>query len=114
MWRRMAGLALVSLAAGGGVPGASVRREAVVAALVTHRVAVEINGQRQLPGEAFVRTARAAGAKFTFGHCAVGTPAADDCFGIRERVGLSWRDMYVPGHEPARGARPRPESGVAR
>ena len=88
------------------------RQQAVIDAAVRHRVAVEINGARQLPGEAFVRKAKAAGAKFTFGHCAVGTPAADYCFGIRERVGLSWRDMYVPGHEPTRGARTRPDAGV--
>jgi hypothetical protein len=80
--------------------------------LVKHRVAVEIDGVRQLPGEAFVRKAKTAGAKFTLGHCAVDTPAADYCFGIRERVGLSWRDMYVPGHEPPRGARIRPDAGV--
>jgi hypothetical protein len=88
------------------------RQRAVLDALVKHRVAVEIDGVRQLPGEAFVRKAKAAGAKFTLGHCAVDTPAADYCFGIRERVGLSWRDMYVPGHEPTRAARTRPDAGV--
>jgi hypothetical protein len=85
-----------------------VRQQAVIDALVKHRVAVEIDGVRQLPSEAFVRKAKAAGARFTLGHCAVDTPAADYCFGIRERVGLSWRDMYQPGHVPPRGASATP------
>ena len=68
-------------------------------------VAIEINGRLKLPSEAFVRKAKAAGAKFTFGECTLGTPAADYCFGVREAVGLSWRDMLEPGHQPTRGAR---------
>jgi hypothetical protein len=40
--------------------------------------------------------------------CAVDTPAADHCFGIRERVGLFWRDMYQPGHVAPRGANVKP------
>jgi hypothetical protein len=88
------------------------RQQQIIDAAVKHRVAIEINGLRQLPGEAFVRKAKAAGAKFTLGHCAVNTPAADYCFDLREKVGLSWRDMYVPGHVPPRGASAQPTPGV--
>ena len=88
------------------------RQQQIIDAAVANRVAIEINGALQLPDEAFVRKARAAGAKFTLGHCAVDTPAADYCFGLRERVGLSWRDMYQPGHVPPRGANATPTVGV--
>jgi hypothetical protein len=88
------------------------RQQAVIEALVAHRVAIEINGALQLPGEAFVRKAKAVGARFTLGGCAVGTPAADYCFGLREKAGLSWRDMYQPGHVPPRGAKPMPTSAM--
>lgn len=88
------------------------RQQAIIDVLVEHRVAVEINGALQLPGDAFVRKARAAGVRFTLGRCAVDTPAGDYCFGLREKVGLSWRDMYVPGHVPPRGAKAQPSAGV--
>ena len=88
------------------------RQQQVIDAAVANHVAIEINGARQLPGDAFVRKARAAGAKFTLGHCAVDTPAADYCFGIREAVGLSRREMYKPGHVPPRGANWKPDAGV--
>jgi hypothetical protein len=88
------------------------RQQQVLDAAIANRVAIEINGARQLPGEAFVRKAKAAGAKFTLGHCAVDTPAADYCFGIREAVGLTWRDMYEPGHVPPRGATWKSDAGV--
>ncbi len=74
-------------------------------AAIANHVAIEINGALKLPAEAFVRKAKAAGATFTLGQCALDTPAADYCFGLREAVGLSWRDMYEPGHQPTRGAK---------
>jgi Domain of Unknown Function (DUF1080) len=82
-----------------------VHQQRLIEAAVRNTVAIEINGRLKLPSEAFVRKAKAAGAKFTFGECTLGTPAADYCFGIQEAVGLSWRDMYQPGHQPTRGAR---------
>ena len=81
------------------------RQQQVLDAAVANHVAIEINGALQLPGEAFVRKAKAAGARFTLGRCAVDTPAGDYCFGIREAVGLSWRDMYEPGHQPTAARR---------
>ena len=90
------------------------RQQQVLDAAVANHVAIEINGALKLPGEAFVRKAKAAGARFTLGRCAVDTPDGDYCFGIREAVGLSWRDMYEPGHHahPRRQARELPDAGV--
>jgi len=81
------------------------RQQKLIDAAVAKHVALEINGRLKLPGEAFVRKAKAAGAKFTLGECAVDTPAGAWCFDLVEKAGLTWRDMYEPGHEPTRGAR---------
>ena len=72
-----------------------------------HRVAIEINGRRgSCPAKRScarprprARSSRSVTAPST-------AAAADYCFGIREAVGLSWRDMYEPGHVPPRGAKP--------
>lgn len=84
------------------------RMQRVIAAAVKHHVAIEINARYKIPSERFVRLARAAGAKFTIG--TNNTSAAD--YGdwsypldIQRRVGLSWKDMWVPGHEPSRAQR---------
>ena len=81
------------------------RVQQLIDAAVAKKVAIEINGRLQLPGEAFVRKAKAAGAKFTLGECAVDTPAGAYCFDLVEKAGLGWRDMYEPGHEPPRALR---------
>jgi hypothetical protein len=83
------------------------RLQQVIDAAVRAGVALEINGRLQLPGAAFVQKAKAAGARFTLGECAVGTPAGDWCFALVEQAGLDWRHMYVPGHAPPRAARAR-------
>ena len=88
------------------------RQQQVIDAAVRHHVAIEINGALRLPGEAFVRKAKAAGATFTLGRCAVDTPAGDYCFDLREKTGLSWRNMYEPGHVPPRGASAAPTPAV--
>lgn len=84
------------------------RMQRIIAAAVKHGVAIEINARYQLPSEKFIRLAKAAGAKFTIG--TNNTSAAD--YGdwsypmaMQEKIGLTWRDMYVPGHEPSRAQR---------
>lgn len=94
-----------NLAAQSDAAWSEARVQKLVDAAVAHQVAFEINGRLKLPGEAFVRKAKAAGAKFTLGECALDTPAGDYCFDLVERAGLSWRDMFEPGHVPTRGAR---------
>lgn len=83
------------------------RTQQVIDAAVEAKVAIEINGRRQLPGESFVKRAKAAGATFTLGDCAVDTPAGTYCFDLVEKAGLNWRNMYVPGYAPPRAAAPR-------
>ncbi len=84
------------------------RMQQVIAAAVSHGVAIEINARFKLPSERFIRLAKAAGAKFTIG--TNNTSAAD--FGdwsypmeIQRKLDLTWRDMWVPGHAPSRAQR---------
>lgn len=94
-----------ALAAQRGAIWTEARTQQVIDAAVQAKVAFEINGRLQLPGEAFVRKAKAAGATFTLGDCAVDTAAGAYCFDLVEKAGLTWRHMYVPGHAPPRAAR---------
>lgn len=84
------------------------RMQQVIDAAVKHGVAIEINARYKLPSEAFIRLAKAAGAKFTIG--TNNTSAAD--FGdwsypmaMQQKVGLTWKDMWLPGHQPSRAQR---------
>ena len=84
------------------------RMQRIIAAAVKHGVAIEINARYKLPSEKFIRLAKAAGAKFTIG--TINTSAAD--YGDwsyplarQKKIGLTWRDMYVPGHEASRSQR---------
>ena len=84
------------------------RMERIVTAAVKHRVAIEINARYKLPSERFISLAKAAGAKFTFG---TNNTSAKD-FGdwtypleMQRKAGLTWKDMFVPGHQPSRAQR---------
>ncbi len=81
------------------------RMQKVIDAAVSSHVAIEINGRFRLPSPAFLKLAKASGAKFTFG---TNNAGAED-FGewnyplqMQKELGLSWQDMYVPGHSPSR------------
>jgi histidinol phosphatase-like PHP family hydrolase len=80
----------------------------VIAAAVESGVAIEINARYKLPSERFLKLAKAAGAKFTIG--TNNTSSSD--FGdwtypldMQQKVGLSWKNMWVPGHGPSRAQR---------
>jgi hypothetical protein len=84
------------------------RMQKVIAAAVESGVAIEINARYKLPSERFLRLAKAAGAKFTIG--TNNTSSSD--FGdwtypleMQQKVGLSWKSMWVPGHAPSRAQR---------
>jgi len=84
------------------------RMQKVIAAAVQHGVAIEINARYKIPSEHFIRLAKAAGAKFTIG---TNNTSAKD-YGdwsypmeMQKKVGLTWKDMWVPGHEPSRAQR---------
>lgn len=76
------------------------RMTRVVTAAVRNRVAIELNDLRHLPSPAFVRLAKAAGCKFTFG---TNNTSPKDLgrseYGLRmiRECNLGWQDFFVPG-----------------
>jgi len=84
------------------------RMARVIDAAVKSGVAIEINGRYKLPSEAFLRLAKARGAKFTFG---TNNGGADDLgdwsypLEMQRKLDLKWTDMFVPGHQPSRARR---------
>jgi hypothetical protein len=84
------------------------RMRRVIAAAAEAGVAIELNARFKLPSEEFVRLAHAAGVRFTIG---TNNAGADD-FGdwsyplqLQAKLGLTWRDMWVPGRGPTRAQR---------
>lgn len=84
------------------------RRARVIAAAVRHGVAIEINDRFRLPSATFLREAKAAGAKFTFG---TNNGGREDLGALRHSArmvrecGLEWSDFWVPGQRPSRAQR---------
>jgi histidinol phosphatase-like PHP family hydrolase len=76
----------------------SERRRKVIHAAIDNNVAIEINNRYKIPSASFIKEAKAAGAKFSFG-----TNNADADLGrleypiqmVRE-CGLVWQDIFVP------------------
>ena len=74
------------------------RRHKVIASAIENNVAIEINNRYKIPSASFIKEAKAAGAKFSFG-----TNNADANLGrleypiqmVRE-CGLAWQDIFVP------------------
>lgn len=75
------------------------RMDRVIKALVNKKVAMEINDRRKIPSAAFIKRAKAAGVKFTFG---ANNAGADDlgklvyCISMIEECGLTASDMWMP------------------
>jgi hypothetical protein len=74
------------------------RMQKVIDAAVANGVAIEINNRYKIPGAAFIKKAKAAGAKFSFG-----TNNTDANLGRLEypiqmvkECGLAWQDIFVP------------------
>ena len=74
------------------------RRHKVIAAAIDNDVAIEINNRYKIPSASFIKQAKAAGAKFSFG-----TNNADATLGRLEyptamvpECGLVWQDIFVP------------------
>jgi hypothetical protein len=76
------------------------RMDRVIAALMDGGVAIEINNRYRIPSEAFIRKAKAAGVKFTFG---TNNAGADDLGRMEYSIemtgvcGLGPSDMWLPG-----------------
>jgi len=75
------------------------RMQRVIEAAVQNEVAIEINGRYRLPSEKFIRLAKSAGAKFTFGTNNGGRDIGglDYCLEMQQKCELRWQDMFVPG-----------------
>jgi len=76
------------------------RMRRVIDAAVRNGVAIEINDRYRIPSAAFVRLAKQAGAKFSFGTNNGGRNDLgylEYCLQIQRECGLDWQDMFVPG-----------------
>lgn len=75
------------------------RMDRVIAALVRNVIALEINDSRQIPSPAFIKRAKAAGVKFTFGTNNAGQTDLGNleyCLEMVQECGLEPGDMWVP------------------
>jgi len=76
------------------------RMRKVIGAAVKNGVAIEINNRYKLPSATFIKAAKAAGAKFSFGTNNTGPADLGRCeYGLRmvEECKLVWQDFFVPG-----------------
>jgi hypothetical protein len=74
------------------------RMEKVVAALKRNGVAMEINSVRRIPSLAFIKLAKQAGVKFSFGTNNGGRELGRIEYGVQmvKECGLAWQDIFVP------------------
>jgi histidinol phosphatase-like PHP family hydrolase len=75
------------------------RRERVVAAASRNHVAIEINNRYKLPSPSFIKLAKEAGCKFTFGTNNAGAGDLGRCeYGLQmvEECKLTGADFFVP------------------
>jgi hypothetical protein len=77
------------------------RMDRVVKALVENQVAFEINNRRKIPSAPFIKKAKAAGVKFTFGTNNGGANdfgRMDYAIKMISECGLTPQDMWMPGN----------------
>lgn len=74
------------------------RMQRIIRAGVKHRVAFEINSRFRLPSAKFLKLAKAAGAKFSFGSNLLGPDVGElgYCQEMVKEVGLTARDLFTP------------------
>jgi histidinol phosphatase-like PHP family hydrolase len=74
------------------------RMQPVIAAAVQHGVAIEINARYRIPSLVFLKLAKKAGAKFSFGTNNTGADVGrvDYCFEAAKALGLRADDMFMP------------------
>jgi histidinol phosphatase-like PHP family hydrolase len=75
------------------------RMDAVIAAAVAHGVAIEINARYEIPSVAFIRRAKEAGVRFSFGSNEHGEEIGQLAYCIRaaRQCSLARADIYLPG-----------------
>jgi hypothetical protein len=78
------------------------RMRRVIDAAIKHGVAIEINNRYKIPSATFIRTAQAAGAKFTCGtnNADANIGRIDYCREMIHETGLKWQDFWVPPATP--------------
>ncbi len=74
------------------------RMEQVITAAASHHIAIEISSRYKLPHLAFLKRAKAAGCKFTFGtnNGDRDIGRLDYSFEMVRELGLRWQDIWVP------------------
>lgn len=76
------------------------RMQKVIDAAVRNQVAIELNNRYRIPSATFVRAAKSAGCKFSFGSNNAGESDLDRCaYGLEmlNECKLGWQDFFVPG-----------------
>jgi len=89
------------------------RMRKVVDAAARNGVAIEINNRYRLPSAAFLKMAKAAGCKFTFGTNNGGPEDLGRCeYGLQmvEECRLGWQDFWVPGAFGPKAVERKPEA----
>jgi hypothetical protein len=84
------------------------RMKKVVAAAAKHQVAIEINSRYKLPGPAFLKLAKQAGCKFSFGtnNGDRDVGQLDYSFRMVKELGLKWQDIWMPKKYLAKSSTP--------
>jgi hypothetical protein len=74
------------------------RMDRLIGAAVKNGIAIEINAHYEIPSAAFIRRAKAAGAKFSFGsnRHVQGIGEIEYCLRLARECGLTEQDLYVP------------------
>jgi hypothetical protein len=77
------------------------RRRKVIAAAIENNVAIEINNRYKIPSASFIKQAKAAGAKFSFGTNNAGANLGRLEYPLQmvKECGLVWQDIFVPKPE---------------
>lgn len=77
------------------------RMKSLIDAAVRNNVAIEINSHYQIPNARFIKMAKVAGARFTFGTNQHGTGIGDITWSINmaEECGLTREDFFIPERE---------------
>ena len=82
------------------------RMQQVIAAAVSHGVAIEINARYRIPSPTFLKLAKKAGAKFAFGTNNSGDDVGrlDYCFEMLKECGLTADDLFMPKPDDQKAA----------
>ncbi|MCX7872408.1 MAG: DUF1080 domain-containing protein [Verrucomicrobiae bacterium] len=74
------------------------RMQKVISAAAKNKIAIEINSRLKLPSPKFLKLAKEAGCKFTFGTNNADRNIGDleYCFQMVKELGLKWQDIWVP------------------